>query len=421
LPGTEKTTAKAAISSQTNGQNPQGTPPTAQANAQAMREIMEELRQLGALDPAAQNKLMEDLKQTDPALWPLVMQQFRAAIAYKHRSAQREATEAVDSPQAGGSFSSSDNQYGGRIGRLPAVADARAEPNPPSTAPKPLTKDCYSAASELPVASQKVEPNLDNRSIKETDKAVIKASYNEPVAQSRDDWQGRLTAAIKALETSAPSDPKTAEELARQARLRMLYAMAGRRDEAMKPIPSAPPAVQEFWSKEIYALTMLLDADKNPDAARRAAEGKQILCEAISRLGETAPLVVRNLSFCTAIQSYGCFTPFKKYEFTPDQEVLLYAEVENFASESTPKGFHTQLRSSYQILDSAGQRVADHTFSTTEEYCQNSRRDFFIWYDFHMPKRINPGNYTLQLTIEDLKSQKVGQSTVELTIKDSGK
>ena len=52
---------------------------------------MEELRQLGTLDPAAQNKLMEDLKQTDPALWPLVMQQFRAAIAYKRRAAQRES------------------------------------------------------------------------------------------------------------------------------------------------------------------------------------------------------------------------------------------------------------------------------------------------------------------------------------------
>jgi hypothetical protein len=38
-----------------------------------------------------------------------------------------------------------------------------------------------------------------------------------------------------------------------------------------------------------------------------------------------------------------------------------------------------------------------------------------------MPPRINPGNYTLQLTIEDLKSQKVGQTSVELTIKGGEK
>jgi hypothetical protein len=119
------------------------------------------------------------------------------------------------------------------------------------------------------------------------------------------------------------------------------------------------------------------------------------------------------------VQSYGCYTPFKKYEFLPDQEVLLYAEVENFGIESTPKGYHTALRSSYQILDKSGQRIADRAMSTTEEYCQNPRRDFFIGYQLRMPARINPGTYTLQLTIEDLKSQKVGQASVELTIKGS--
>ena len=85
------------------------------------------------------------------------------------------------------------------------------------------------------------------------------------------------------------------------------------------------------------------------------------------------------------VQSYGCYTPFKKYEFLPDQEVLLYAEVENFGIESTPKGYHTSLRSSYQILDKSGQRIADHAISTTEEYCQNPRRDFFIGYQLRMP------------------------------------
>ena len=93
-PVSDKSTAATATPSKANGQNPQGASVNSQANAQAMQEIMEELRQLGTLDPAAQNKLMEDLKQTDPALWPLVMQQFRAAIAYKRRAAQREAMAA---------------------------------------------------------------------------------------------------------------------------------------------------------------------------------------------------------------------------------------------------------------------------------------------------------------------------------------
>ncbi len=165
--------------------------------------------------------------------------------------------------------------------------------------------------------------------------------------------------------------PKTAEDISKQARLRMLYALAGRREEAAKPIPAAPPAMQDFWTKELYGLSVLLDAERTPDTMSRAAEAKQHLSDGIMRIGEMAPLAVRNLSFCTVVQSYGCYTPFKKYEFLPDQEVLLYAEVENFGIESTPKGYHTSLRSSYQILDRSGQRIADHAISTTEEYCQN--------------------------------------------------
>ena len=54
---------------------------------------MGELQQVGALDPVAQDKLMADLKQVDPSLWPMVLQTFRAEAAYKRREEQREAAE----------------------------------------------------------------------------------------------------------------------------------------------------------------------------------------------------------------------------------------------------------------------------------------------------------------------------------------
>ena len=100
--------------------------------------------------------------------------------------------------------------------------------------------------------------------------------------------------------------------------------------------------------------------------------------------------------------------------------LLLYAEVENFAAESTPKGYHTAMRSSYQIFDSRNQRVADDRGTTTEEHCQRPRRDYFIGYHLTLPKRIYPGKHTLQLTVEDLKSHKVAQSSIEFVIRDAG-
>jgi hypothetical protein len=198
----------------------------------------------------------------------------------------------------------------------------------------------------------------------------------------------------------------------------MLYLLADRREDALRPIPSAPPAVQEFWSQELYGLATWLDSRRVSDPSRRAGESKPALAGAVHRLGELAPLVVRSLTFITEVKSYGVYKPFAKNEFTPGQELLLYAEVEDFKSEDTPKGFHTVLQGSYQIFDGRGQRVASHELNTVEEYCRNARRDFYIPYNLTLPKRIYAGKHTLQLTLVDQKSQKIGQASVEFGVKD---
>jgi hypothetical protein len=197
----------------------------------------------------------------------------------------------------------------------------------------------------------------------------------------------------------------------------MLYLLAGRRDDALRPIASAPASQQGFWVAELYGLSTWLDTQRNADEPRRAAEAKQHLGEAVNRLGESCPLVVRSLAFCTEIQSFGCVKPFAQTEFQPGQAVLLYAEIENLSSEATPKGVHTSIQSSYQIFDNRGQRVADEEFTATEEYCRNPRRDYFVGYELHLPERVYPGKHTLQLTVRDTKSQKIGQATIDFTVK----
>ncbi len=159
-----------------------------------------------------------------------------------------------------------------------------------------------------------------------------------------------------------------------------------------------------------------------PSANQRAAAARRPRStssrEAATRLGEQATLSVKNLAFCTEVTSFGVYKPFAKEEFRAGQEVLVYAEVENFKSRRSEKGYHTALRSSYQILDEHGARVDAQEFDVTEEHCQNLRRDYFLRYHIWMPKRIYGGHYTLQLTIEDTLSQKIGQSSLEFTIKE---
>jgi hypothetical protein len=416
-----------------------------------MQEVMAELQALGALDPAAQGELMADLSRTDPAWWPMVVQQFRAAVAYRRRAEDRgprAADPGRSSPVRPVSATMQPERIGepgaeppsgqahplprvsrpggeplGRVGRLPVTEDVALPPSkaPPGNYPATLHPQPGPHLANRPTDVRQARA----RNVRGSPDPVLPRTWHgqetghnvSDAPSGSGDWQAHVGGAIRALESQLQGAPAAPAEVAQHAQLRMLYLMAGRRDDAVQPIASIAAADQEFWSKQVYGLATWLDTEGTADAARRAAKTKQILEEAVARLGESAPLVVRNLAFCTEVQSYGCTKQFSKSEFSPDQEVLLYAEVENFTCEATPKGFHTSLRSSYQIFDSRGQRVADHQFTTTEEYCQNCRRDFFIGYHLRLPKRIYPGKHTLQLTIEDLKSHKVGQSSIELTIR----
>ncbi len=139
----------------------------------------------------------------------------------------------------------------------------------------------------------------------------------------------------------------------------MLYLIAGRRDDAMRPIAGLAPAEQEFWTKELYGLATYLDTGRTADPQRRATEAALHLNEAVARLGELASPVVHNLAFCQEVTSFGQFKKFPQYEFKPGDEVLLYCEVDHLKNESTDRGYHTAIKSSYQILDGRGSRVAE--------------------------------------------------------------
>jgi hypothetical protein len=395
-----------------------------------MNAVIAEIQQMKSLDPATQEQLLANLRQTPPDLWPLVVQQFRAAIAYRRQVEERDrlAQRANGTGQAPG----------------PGVASASVEPRPAAGLPAPGGDNSLrlprTQESALPLSLS--VPGVPRGGSLPTDDPrgatavgaktaaapsaggpgglppaaggpITAASY-EP--QPSKDWQVPLTEAIRGLEAAVNPTPQSAAEIAQHARLRMLYLLAGRRDDALRPIPSISPSMQDFWSKQLFGLATLLDTEQIAEPTRRAGEAERRLIEAIARLGESSPLVVKNLAFVTEVQSFGAYKPFAKNEFAPGQRLLLYAEVENFKTNETPKGCFTALQSSYQILDSRGQRVADHEFSVNEEYCHTPRRDFFIGYEFLLPKHIYPGKHTLQLTVTDLNSQKIGQSNIEFTI-----
>jgi hypothetical protein len=367
----------------------QQPPASTTVDPRAMQQVLAEVQKAGTLDPESQSRLVQDLQATDPSLWPLVIQQFRATLAYRQQVQQR---------QAGAGESAVSGQQAAVGGQQAASSSQQAVSNGQQTA----------SSSQQAVVGQAVVSQAGSGS-----NPVASTSYT---ASTTDDWRAHLATAIRLREAELQNPAKSENDEARQAQLRLMLLLAGRRDDALQAMPGAAPATQAFWSSELFGLSAYLDAEHTPDAAHRAAEAKQHLSEALTKISESCPLVVRNLSFCKMIQSFGCIQAFEKYEFAPAQHVLIYAEVENLANESKPHGYHTMLQSSYQIFDARGQRVAEAEFPPTEETCRNPRRDYFVGYELRLPDRISAGSHTLQLTIIDQIAHKTGQSTVEFKI-----
>jgi hypothetical protein len=348
------------------------TPTPAPSDPQQFQNALAELQRLGPIDQAAHDQLLADLRQSDPAIWPLVIQQFRATQAYRQQALCHDG---------GPRF----------VQRLPAID------------------------GKLPVTSS-LQEAYPSTSAPSSD-GVLPASYAAPPA---DDWRRRLNETIVALEAETPADPRTPADVAQHARLRLLYAAAGRREDAARPIPNASPATQQFLAKEIEGIEAWLNAEHAPDPLRRAAEAKPALLEALARLGETGPLLVRNAAFCTEVLGFGSVKRFDKNEFAADQEVLLYAELENFVSEPSPQGFHTSLRGCYEIVDALGRQVVRREFSAIDDQCKSPRRDFFVVYRFHLPRQLAQGKYMLRLVVQDAIGQKAGQASIEFTAKGKG-
>jgi hypothetical protein len=395
--------------------------------------VIAEVESLGDVNPEVQRRLLAELRNCDPALWPLVAQQVRAALAYQRQQAAKAAANlAAATPGANlppGAAPAANGHAPAAVAQDPAAKPIAAQGPPPQQqlapgAPSPTSPaasapgGAVAASPASPTAPTRAEPPPNKSSPNENaSHPVQRVSYERPADGS--DWNAHLAAAIEGLESQTREPAHDADSIARHAYLRMLYLAAGRRDDALRPIAGITAAQQDYWSKQLYALSAYLDSERIADPSRRAADAVAHLSQAAAKLGELGPLVVKNLTFCTEVNSYGVFKRFEHDEFKPGQQALLYAEVENFRSDETADGFHTALQSSYQILDSQGRRVAQDDFPLTEERCQNRRRDYFIRYFLSLPPQIYEGRYTLELTIEDTLGRKIGQSTIEFTVKGS--
>lgn len=389
-------------------------------------DVLAQVQQLGYSNPQAQQVLIEQLRRSDPSMWPQVAQVFQSSMAYAQQAAQRDRIAAQQDTPGQATVAATPPMnimqptgYSPAIGMPPVPAEG-----PPRMLPVPEEGPMLRARQAADMAAKYPDTQLPviRLSGSENSPAMDAPIENRAPAtlnssDANRDWRGELAETIRALESQTAATAGGLVDPSRQAALRLLYLTAGRRDDALRPLVGVGGAEQDFWTSEVAALSAVLQ-DGSADAQSRT-EAAERLQEAARTLGRSGDLVVRNLAFCTEVSSFGVYKPFDRYAFKPGQEALLYAEVQNFATSATEKGFHTALRSSYEIVDARGSQIARQDFGLTEEYCRNPRNDYFLRYFLRLPPNIAAGDYTLRLAIEDSKSNKRGEAIIRFAIEDA--
>lgn len=328
---------------------------------------------------------------------------------------------------------------------LSAPADPRAASNPPpstnlapsfSSSALPhldlsfLDALAASPASQATAASSSSSAANTPSGPPNTTPSVQPASAetSESPAQQQERLEKAHTALIEALEAEIRHRREASandEELPRlEQQLRLIYAAAGRLDDAVAVVESLDASQREAYKNLMFGLGVWLSPDEARRAPLRTAKVLHSLRDATSDLTASSKLELKNLALCERVDQFGWYTEFPRKEFQPKQQVILYTEVENFAAEQKgPSSYETELQGSYCILDSSGQEIASRQLQLDKEVCRNQRRDYFLAYRVYMPDNIAPGRYRLELTVEDLKARgkyqgrKLGDGVIDFTIR----
>ncbi len=284
---------------------------------------------------------------------------------------------------------------------------------PWSRSPQPPVDDKTSSTKpKPPLAAPPVTPAPIEPSVRPDPKA--------------DYWQDELTKLISLMEAEAsrpPLDDSPAERQAhiqRQVYLRMLYLMAAEPEKAQLPISDAEVVDQEFWTSMFWGMSNYFDDEQTGDPGTRAAQTIAQLNAAARQLQSVADLELRSVGFCHKIDGWGLYERFDHDEFEPGQAVLLYGELRNFSTESTPAGMYRTLVSSTIEIVKTGQEDAvleRNDLGDTEDLCRGLRSDFYNSYRIDIPAHLTPGSYQLRLTVEDKLSGRFATQTLGFTVR----
>lgn len=184
------------------------------------------------------------------------------------------------------------------------------------------------------------------------------------------------------------------------------------------------PDIAGLAAEDREILTAMLDGLTNFRNSVRADNNMltnrkvRPLIEMSDRLRSRADLSIPNAILCREVKGFGSYSPIESNRFEAGiaHKVIVYAEVENFASRLNDKNlWETQLEQHLVLYSESGLPLWEDKVPTSD-LCRNRRRDFFIARIMTIPGNVNMGRYTLKVSVTDQQANRIAETSIPIAV-----
>ena len=137
----------------------------------------------------------------------------------------------------------------------------------------------------------------------------------------------------------------------------------------------------------------------------------------VNQLRTQADLAVTTVAVCRRVDGFGRYDPILPAYIPIGRQVIVYCEVDNFEPRPMPSNqWETRLTQQVSLDGPDGSVAWSDTPRAVTDVCRSKRSDFFAYERLVLPPSVSAGQYTLRVTVTDRNANKVGESSMPVSV-----
>jgi len=220
---------------------------------------------------------------------------------------------------------------------------------------------------------------------------------------------------LQQLSGKVQTNPK---DLSAQLDYQLLQFLRGEQVPQMKSLGGLQTEDREVLTAVLDGLSNFRSNIRN-DSNQMLGQKIRPLVEMAERLRGQADLALPNAALCTRVDGFGVYEPISPARFSAgkDHPVIVYCEVENFASQlNDKKQWETRLSNEAVLYTETGMAAWTDKSKGIVDLSRNRRHDFFIIKKTKLPGTLVIGRYILKISVTDQQSNRVAETTIPIQI-----